>query len=125
MSRNLTYLARQDRQHYVVCTEDGSKVFLHWRHARVALAPTELLAVTDFLESAVPRLTPGSLLGNALYCVLHDEEGNYEVWLLGIGLYLGPAEFNRFLRLVISGASAIRMSVDRAILQASSDARLN
>ncbi len=126
MPRPQTYLARQDRQHYISCTNDGAQIRLAWEHAQVRMAPSQLLAIADFYQSAVPRLKTNALLGNALYCIIQDEQDNFEVWLLGVGLYLTAREFKRFTHLIIDGADAVRSVAEMAALDEDVDfGRLN
>lgn len=107
-ARTQSYLARLDHQHYITCTNDGAQIRLTWEHAQMRMAPSQLLAIGDFFQSALPRLKTNSLLGNTLYCIIQDEQDNFEVWLLGVGLYLAPGEFKRFAHLIHDGADAVR-----------------
>ncbi len=124
MSRTQSYLVRLDRQHYISCTNDGAQIRLTWEHAQVRMAPSQLLAIDDFFQSAVPRLHTNSLLGNTLYCIIQDEQDNFEVWLLGVGLYLAQGEFKRFAHLIHDGADAVR-SVAELVDEADHRGRLN
>ncbi|MEM7125949.1 MAG: hypothetical protein AAF702_06465 [Chloroflexota bacterium] len=101
-------LAQHDSRHFIACTSDGGQVCLSWRHARLEFAPSELLAMADFLNETVPTLKTNTLLGNSLYCVLQDEDDNIEIWLLGVGFYMAPSEFRRFMTLIVDGAEAVR-----------------
>lgn len=102
-------LAQQDPHHFIACTSDGREICLCWRHARIEFAPSELLAMAEFLQETVPQLKTNTLFGNSLYCLLQDENDNYEVWLLGVGFYMANGEFKRFMNLIVDGAVAIDM----------------
>lgn len=125
MSGTPTYLARQDRQHFVACTANGGQIRINWRHAQVRMAPSELLAMHDFFQAAIPRLKSNLLLGNSLYCVIQDDQDNFEVWLLGVGFYLTPREFRRFMQLITDGADAVRSIAELAALHEQGNMRLN
>ncbi|MBX3015556.1 MAG: hypothetical protein KF832_28805 [Caldilineaceae bacterium] len=114
MARTPNFLARQDRQHFVTCTDDGGQIRIHWRHALVRMAPSELLAMNDFFQAAIPRLQTNILLGNSLYCVIQDDQDNFEVWLLGVGFYLTPHEFQRFMQLITDSADTVRSVAELA-----------
>ena len=90
------------------------------------MAPSQLLAIADFFQSAMPRLKTNALLGNGLYCIIQDKQNSFEVWLLGVGLYLAPREFKRFTQLIIDGADAVRNVAEMAALDDEVDhGRLN
>lgn len=105
-------LARQDREHFIFATDDGEYVRIQWRHAQVRMVPSELLEMGDFLQESVPRLKTNTLLGNAFYCLIQDDQDNFEVWLLGVGFYMASGEFQRFMQLITDGADAVRMISD-------------
>lgn len=72
----------------------------------------------------MPCLKINALLGNALYCIIQADQDNFEVWLLGVGLYLAPREFKRFTHQSIDGAEAVRNVAEMAGLDEEEHGRL-
>ncbi|MEM7537182.1 MAG: hypothetical protein AAF639_33725 [Chloroflexota bacterium] len=107
-----TMLATQGPRNYIDCTQDGELARLHWRHARIEFVPSELLAIADFFRETVPRLQTNCLMGNSLYCIIQDEDDNFEVWLLGVGFYMAENEFRRFVKLILEGAKSVKSVAD-------------
>jgi len=120
-----TVLARQDQQHFIAATGGGEQIRINWRHAQIRMAPSELLAIADFFQETAPLLKPNTLWGNAFHCIIQDEQEHFEVWLLGVGFYLGPSEFNRFAQLIHDGADTIRLLANFVSATNAEDERLH
>ncbi|MEM7344720.1 MAG: hypothetical protein AAF485_10785 [Chloroflexota bacterium] len=103
-----TLLAQHDDHHFVAYIIHSEQVCFNWRRIQIQMTPDELLEVADFLQEIRPQLETNSLRGNAHYCVIQDDRNNFEVWLLGVGLYLKPDEFEHIINLTINGSNAIR-----------------
>jgi len=109
MNPTVNYLAHRDDSHYVASLPDSGVVVLRWNHLQLYLSSAHLLSVARFLEEARPRLASNALLGNSLYCVLQDEEGNIELWILGVGVYVTISEFDRLVGVLRESCYLVEM----------------
>lgn len=80
--------------------EGQDQIHINWSQATLCLSSYEFLRAAQFLQNASQSLEDSEQCGDNQHFIVRDERGFCQLWLQGMGLYLDPADFSRFINLV-------------------------
>lgn len=107
MNQKHTFLSGCSRTRYVTRCPHGT-VHLQWDRATVHFKADELFEVANFLNTAVEQLNgEAGCCGNWYHCLVRDEYGYFQMWLLGVGFHLSSDDFALMLELLATAVEVL------------------
>lgn len=99
MCERLVLLSQSTPERYVMCCEHGI-THIVWELVTLRIPTVKLTKIAKELQESSQMAAQYRIASNYEVTVICNQHDQFQVWILGVGLYLAPSDFQQFIRLL-------------------------